>query len=623
MVLRFTGTFEQLQEKLRDLNGQGEWLDLNENQKQFRHNDGGILNWYPSTGTINFQGRGDGVGKLVADVETAIVTSLKVPLPSKTSAETSVDLNGTPIKGITVTAGLESQSMASRNGSPALEIDNQFLGQKFTDSELVIGLVGAVGTALRPVIDVLEGRLKTFGYTTQEVRVSKDIIPEIISVSTQNNDEYSRTSSLMNAGNQAREKTGDNSILALGVAAKISSTRSSDENSAKHRPRQAYIINSLKHPEEVARLREIYPEGFCLVGVYSDEKRRHDYLTGNMRMSPEQANELMNRDEDEHLPHGQRTSDTFHLSDFFVRVEEDHDKLQYGLWRILNILFGHPYETPTFDEYAMFMAFSAALRSADLSRQVGAVIARNNEIIGTGANDCPKYGGGLYWPEYDSNTHLIQDTPDGRDYKRQEDSNKIEQQKIIDDILDRIDEHVVNGEKEKLREVLQKSRIADITEYGRMVHAEMEALLSCARSSMSTRAATLYCTTFPCHNCAKHIVAAGITRVVYVEPYPKSKAAEFHSDSIRLGFSEKNNTVHFEPFVGVGPRRFFDLFSMRLGSGYPLRRKDAEGQVVKWQPEKSKKLRIQMLPCSYIELEDLASTMFNEFRKRKENAKNA
>jgi hypothetical protein len=102
-----------------------------------------------------------------------------------------------------------------------------------------------------------------------------------------------------------------------------------------------------------------------------------------------------------------------------------------------------------------------------------------------------------------------------------------------------------------------------------------------------------------------------------VEPYPKSKAAEFHSDSISLGFLEKAKTVHFEPFVGVGPRRFFDLFSMRLGSGYPLIRKDEEGQIVEWKPETAK-LRIQMLPCSYIELEVLASSMFNSFRQTKE-----
>ncbi|MCZ5321339.1 hypothetical protein O5699_00900 [Escherichia coli] len=60
------------------------------------------------------------------------------------------------------------------------------------------------------------------------------------------------------------------------------------------------------------------------------------------------------------------------------------------------MLFGNPFITPTFDEYAMYMAFSSALRSADLSRQVGAVLAKNYAIMSTGANDVPKSGGGLY-----------------------------------------------------------------------------------------------------------------------------------------------------------------------------------------------------------------------------------
>ena len=60
----------------------------------------------------------------------------------------------------------------------------------------------------------------------------------------------------------------------------------------------------------------------------------------------------------------------------------------------------------------------------------------------------------------------------------------------------------------------------------------MEELLFCARNTVDTRRATLYTTTFPCHNCAKHIIAAGIARVVYVEPYPKSKAMEFHGDAL-------------------------------------------------------------------------------------------
>jgi Cytidine and deoxycytidylate deaminase zinc-binding region len=122
---------------------------------------------------------------------------------------------------------------------------------------------------------------------------------------------------------------------------------------------------------------------------------------GGKGFSKEKVTNLMLRDEDGHLRHGQRVADTFHLADFFVRLDGNNDVLKNGIWRILDILFGNPYKTPTFDEYAMFLAFAAALRSADLSRQVGAVIAKNTEIIATGANDCPRFGGGLYWPEFD------------------------------------------------------------------------------------------------------------------------------------------------------------------------------------------------------------------------------
>lgn len=258
------------------------------------------------------------------------------------------------------------------------------------------------------------------------------------------------------------------------------------------------------------------------------------------------------------------------------------------------------------------MAFTASLRSADLSRQVGAVVAKGDEILGTGANDCPKFGGGLYWPQLNPDSHEIEDKADGRDYKRGQDSNKIEQGKIIDGILEKATAQGIDAEK--LREVLEKSRVRDLTEYGRVVHAEMEALLSCARNNVSTREAHLFSTTFPCHNCAKHIIAAGITRVVFIEPYQKSKALEFHTDSISVGFKPAANTVHFEPFVGIGPRRFFDLFSVRLGAGYPLKRKDDDGLVIPWALSKTSTLRVQMLPGSYLDLEREAKAQFDKYK---------
>lgn len=488
------------------------------------------------------------------------------------------------------------------------------LGPDFRGSELVIGLVGAVGTELSKVIDVLTARLKSFGYQSRQIHISKDIIPLLVELDKdpEKLNECDRINFLMTAGNEAREKSNDNSVLALGAAAKISEGRPDDN---PFRERHAYIINSLKHPEEVTRLRDIYSEGFFLVGVYSSESRRIDYLTKDKEIDPDDAKKLVKRDADEHLLHGQRTSDTFYLSDFFIYLAENIDKMKNSIWRVLDICFGHPYTTPTFNEWAMFIAFSSSLRSSDLSRQVGAVIAKDDEILATGSNDCPKFGGGLYWPVYDPKTHKIKDMEKGRDYLRGEDSNKIEKEKIIIDIISNLKAY--NIDEEVIREAIKKSKIQDITEYGRVVHAEMDALLSCARNNISSKRATLYCTTFPCHNCAKHIVAAGIERVVYIEPYPKSKAEDFHDDSIILGFfpqRDGKDKVYFEPFVGVGPRRFLDLFSMKLGSGFPLKRKDKSGKTLKWSKGKSE-LRIPMRPSSYLERETVAASKFNDYRK--------
>lgn len=484
----------------------------------------------------------------------------------------------------------------------------------YANTELVIALVGAVGTPHKHVVDELTERLKTFGYKTIEIRVSQDVIKVLYNdIPEDFPSELDRITTYIDHGNMARAESKDNSILALGVCARIFKDRDKDEQgNVKRRERTAYVINSLKHPEEVKRLRRIYTDGFYLIGIYSDETHRCEYLFRDKQLDKEKAKQLIKRDADEIEGYGQHTRDTFHLADFFIHWNHNQDQFKKSIWRALDLIFGHPYITPNFDEYAMFMAFTSALRSSDLSRQIGAVIARNNEIIATGANDCPKAGGGLYWPEYDKTKNEYVDISNGRDYTRGQDSNRIEQQKIIDDILRNLDASI---DKSSVKKALSKSKISDLTEYGRVVHAEMEALLFCARNTVSARSATLYTTTFPCHNCAKHIISAGITRVVYVEPYPKSKAFDFHDDSIKPKDSTNSDKVVFEPFVGVGPRKFFDLFSMRLSSGSELIRKSEDGHTLPWECKKGS-ARIQMLPCSYLDIETFAT---RQFAKHKEN----
>jgi hypothetical protein len=51
---------------------------------------------------------------------------------------------------------------------------------------------------------------------------------------------------------------------------------------------------------------------------------------------------------------------------------------------------------------------------------------------------------------------------------------------------------------------------------------------------------------------------------------------------------------------------------MKFGSGYPLKRKNKDGTVAEWD-KKNGRLRMQMLPCSYLEREDLAANLLSHY----------
>lgn len=582
MKVVFTGSYEDLKSKLLSLNG--DWIDSQSNKKVFRVN-GGVMSWFQSTGTLQFQGKEESKVELEGKVKALLY-------PSEYSTPDPVEKP--PVD--------EPKIPAPEILNP--NISNQYLDGNFENSEIVIGIVSAVGTEVTRVITPLKDRLTRFGYQVEEIKVSS------LLSSSSTTDEYERIKGLMNKGDELRRSSENNAILAYGAAKLIRDKRS--ENSTK----KAYIVNSLKHPDEVETLRKIYGQGFYMFGIHADKKRRLHYLTSDKGLNNAQATELTDIDEDEKIKHGQRTRDTFHLSDFFINFGKNDDQVKNTIQRFLELIFSHPHKNPTFDEFAMFMAFSSSVRSGDLSRQVGAVLAKNQQILSTGANECPSSGGGLYWAELDNETGNVVDKSDGKDYTRNEDSNKVEQNDIIKNILTNIEKiESVQGElAEKIQEVLESSRIRDLTEFGRVVHAEMEAIISCSREGISCIESTLYCTTFPCHNCAKHIIAAGVKRVVYVEPYPKSKALEFHSDSIELK-TQLDNTIQqglvvFEPFTGVGARRFLDFFSMNLGSGNKLKRKTKDGSAVEWKKSEAK-VRVPLLPNSYIDIEKVASEVYD------------
>ena len=64
-----------------------------------------------------------------------------------------------------------------------------------------------------------------------------------------------------------------------------------------------------------------------------------------------------------------------------------------------------------------------------------------------------------------------------------------------------------------------------------VLHAEANAILKCAKWGNSCNESTLYITLSPCKDCAKLILQAGITRVVYLDDYKDSSGLDFLRES--------------------------------------------------------------------------------------------
>lgn len=444
--------------------------------------------------------------------------------------------------------------------------------------ELVFGLVGPTGVDLGKVYESLKVQLKTVNYEAVVIRLSELITPYMEGKAENFANEYERIKTLMENGTSLREKTNQRDIVGrLGIAS-IRANRKSKTGDENHPIRRAaYIVSSFKRPEEVELFRQIYGKAFTLISVYAPRHSRVQDLARRLRSSTpkggrtseELAVELVTRDaEEEDRKLGQKVGKTFPLADYFVTAESKSD-LDGHLLRLVRLTFGDPYISPSRDEQGMFFAQAAALRSLDLSRQVGAAIVDDDgAILSTGCNDVPKFGGGLYWGE---------DASRMRDFELGHDSNVLIKTEMLEDVFDRLkkqgwlssDIHTQTNKQladESLlgdKAFFKNSLLFDVIEFGRAVHAEASAISEAARRGVSVKRGRLFCTTFPCHICARHIVASGISEVIFIEPYEKSRTGELYFDSVSVEPQEPSSTkANFQAFVGVAPRRYMDSFQM-------------------------------------------------------------
>lgn len=362
----------------------------------------------------------------------------------------------------------------------------------------------------------------------------------------------------------------------------------------------AYILRSLKRPGEIDRLRKIYGNGFFLISAYSPHSTRIDNLStkiasSDFKFNPDEARfeaeRLLKIDqEEEGKPFGQNVRKTFAKADYFVDARQTPELILKQLRRFVRLLFGYQFYTPSKDEQGMALAYLASLRSSHISRQVGAAITSpSGSVVALGCNEVPRAGGGSYWDG---------DEDDARDFQQKKNTSLEVRREVVGDILQRLCDMgwLAPDKAKEFREqgddflddavqhdILKEAKAMDAIEYDRSVHAEMTALSDAVRRGVAVDNCTLYTTTFPCHNCARHIVAAGIRRVVYQYPYEKSLTQRLHGDSIGIDLSPETGKtkVRFDPFVGVSPNLYPVLFTIRnrKGDGKRWRR------FAKWKPD--------------------------------------
>ena len=463
--------------------------------------------------------------------------------------------------------------------------------QEIKDSvtpEIIIALCGPIGSPLHETAEQISFSLKKYGYKIYDIRLS-DLIrinSKYTKINIDESTKLKKFKSLITVGDKLREIYGSDILAKLAIA-KISAERkknfgefddivnesSKGEASKIKNQKICHIIDSVKNSSELELLKSIYGKMIFSIGVFSPLEARRENLSKINSLSVEDIAELINTDSGEEFDHGQSVRDTFPKCDYFLRVDsglaepgnaEAKGQILSKLERFFKLIFRSSVISPTEEENAMYAATSAARNSACLSRQVGAAVTSSSgELLSTGWNDVPRNGGGLYGKQ---SIRLKVIDPDHRCYTLQNRncSNDAEKRILAEVVIDSlVQEKIIPVKKREaaIQTIIKNSRLKDLIEFSRAVHAEMHAILGASRvAGERILGGKIFVTTYPCHSCARHIIASGISEVYFIEPYRKSLALKLHSDAMTESVIETDEKVKLIQFDGVAPTRFLELF---------------------------------------------------------------
>lgn len=316
------------------------------------------------------------------------------------------------------------------------------------------------------------------------------------------------------------------------------------------------VFDGIRNLAEAKYLRDTFPD-FFLVAVWCPQQERWKRMQGEYSGSQSDYSDFISddeRDKDEELTYGQQVQLCVDNADIVISNETAYNSkpahvnaLKKKIDEYLSLLNGSQLRTPTQAEAAMATAYTWSLRSLCIKRQVGAIITDTaGKVISVGYNEnpepvapCVKKFGNCYKDDW-LHEHLEQQLKGNG-------NTCFKCHKPVGSIAEL-------GQTYKC----QHCRASYIRTYSpdrgmsrcTAIHAENMAIMNAAGKNLE--GTILYTTTFPCSQCARQIVYAGIRELVYVEPYPDPDAARFLRE-----FSERRVRL----FEGVKARAYERVFS--------------------------------------------------------------
>ena len=466
-------------------------------------------------------------------------------------------------------------------------VDKSLQPKKVDASKVILGFTGPIGSGCTYISEMIpEVTKKIYKY----YRLSS-VIRDMLKDEGYNDPSIEQ---LQNKGNELRKANG-NGFLIRALLHKID-----EEWTAEY---YGIVIDGIKNEDEVNVLRQ-WPN-FLLFSVQAERELRCSRLTKDGKMTKGAFWEADRRDEREEFAFGQQVKRCNYLSDVIIMNDKEiaaaskSERMDFvqGIYEkyirlVENLRDGmvSPEVSPDISELCMTIAYALSKSSSCLKRKVGALIvdvdqvANGTEYSGTkhlempnivscGYNEVPlgSYKC-VFHPEYQMCC---------RDYLQEQYAGKLKHcpncgQKIeLSDVCSNpackkeytrfIKTCRGCGKEVESRYECPKCKTSVFDTYipgsrespgklldmCRALHAEEITLLNLGKHSRkSSDNLILYITTQPCNLCSNKIVAAGIKKVVFDEPYPMREALDILA----------SGKVQLQRFQGIKSTAYFRLY---------------------------------------------------------------